>query len=85
MRCFFYAAAIATMLPTLAMAQDAMGYTRSPPAPFAASQMPESLNSLPAHAATGTATAEFPSRAFSSFSHASPARVTRTVPRSTVG
>lgn len=59
---FLLAAVVAAALPASAMAQDALGFTHSPPSAYAASSMPQPLNSLPQDAATGSTLSSFPSR-----------------------
>ena len=62
MRHFLLAAVFAAALPAGAMAQDALGFTHSPPSSFTASSMPQPLNSLPRDASTGSSLSSFPSR-----------------------
>lgn len=58
---FLLAAVVAAALPASAMAQDALGFTHSPPSAFSASAMPQPINSLPQGASTGSTTAVYPS------------------------
>ena len=62
MRHFLLAAVIAAAVPASAMAQDALGFTHSPPSAFSASSMPQPLNSLPPGASTGSTLSVYPSR-----------------------
>ena len=59
---FLLAAVVAAALPAGAMAQDALGFTHSPPAAFSAASMPQPLNSLPRDASTGSSLSVYPSR-----------------------
>ncbi len=62
MRRFLLAAVVVAALPAGAMAQDALGFTHSPPSAFSAASMPQPLNSLPRHASTGSTLSVYPSR-----------------------
>ncbi|MGI4975547.1 MAG: hypothetical protein ACRYG6_01260 [Janthinobacterium lividum] len=59
---FLLAAVVAAALPASAMAQDALGFTHSPPSAYTASSMPQPLNSLPQGASTGSTLSVYPSR-----------------------
>lgn len=74
MRKLILAAAVLLALPTLAMAQDALTSTTSPPNPGTGSQMPEPANSLPSNSATSVATSSTPGRRHRTVNRHNPGR-----------
>lgn len=78
MRMFIVATAMLLALPTLAVAQDALTSTTSPPNPGTGSQMPEPANSLPTNSATSVATSSTPNRHNRTVSRANPGRAMST-------